>query len=90
MNYQDKRMMSDYDVPKRISPRSPFKDKGSYNRVRCATEVIEILSPVYGRKNFLPDNVNGVLKLDKKALQEKRRPRETTIYNKMGDNDHVD
>jgi hypothetical protein len=90
MTYQDKRMMSDNDAPKRISPRSLFKDKGSYNRVRCATEAIEIPSPVYRRKNFMPVIAHGILQLDKKALQEKRLPRETSIYNKMSDNDHVD
>lgn len=90
MTYQDKRIMSDNDAPMRISPRSPFKDKGSYNRVRCATEAVEIPSPVYMRKNFLPVNAHGILQLDKKAVQEKRWPRETSIYNKMSDNDHVD
>lgn len=29
MTNQDKRIMSTYDAPKRISPRSPFKEKGS-------------------------------------------------------------
>lgn len=45
---------------------------------------------MYGRKNILSENGLGMLKLDKNIIKEKRRPRETTIYNTMPDVDHVD